>query len=388
MYPAGGWVGSMPWYAHRNALPSSATSSSRAYCSSPNFFPVSLPSLPLCPVAGVTYDPLSFVNPKNAFEFDRDIDAIASLICPDDAHTKDPHWVDFARILISISIAYNTKYNPVRKTLADCVEDILDDSKREEMLRVAFNCDDFIIRTGLSIFEKASKTKEGTSHLTTSLRKLRVWKMAAVEAVCTAEVGRGWSMADVILHTQPVCIFIHMGLSSGGGDYVRLALGNAINTARKLWDTHGKPLPKGLQVIVDEAVRVGSCNAVMDANNELSKAGVNVLLCFLSLQDMLNTYPSGKTLLNGCELVVYGGGKEYEWYELASKLCGERTAMSYSENTGKGGKGEGYHETATRVIKPDALRSLPYEQQVIVLNDLAVKCLKPFKRLDNGVKFI
>jgi hypothetical protein len=55
---------------------------------------------------------------------------------------------------------------------------------------------------------------------------------------------------------SPVAVFIRSGLGNEdfGGPLVHLVVGNAINTARRLWNQTGKPLPKGLWLFVDEAV--------------------------------------------------------------------------------------------------------------------------------------
>jgi type IV secretory pathway TraG/TraD family ATPase VirD4 len=246
----------------------------------------------------------------------------------------------------------------------------------------------------LAIFEKMGTSNEGVSMLSTALRKVEPWSMAAIKEVARhkptnpADKSRGWTFEMMFANPAPVAMFIRTGLGTGGAEFSRLIYGNAINTVRRQWNHTGKPLQRPLRIIVDEARTVGNCNAFMDANNELGKAGVTLFLCFLSIKDVRDTYPQADTLLNGCDWVVFGGGKELTYYKEVSELMGDRTASSQGQSESDSGESRSRHEIARRLMKPDELRTLPYEKCIAVAGDAVVKLDKPFRRKPNGVDLL
>ncbi|NEI79060.1 hypothetical protein GR240_20560 [Rhizobium leguminosarum] len=77
-----------------------------------------------------------------------------------------------------------------------------------------------------------------------------------------------------------------------------MILGNATNTRRYMSNEDGVRCKRDLSILVDEAVTLGNCQAFVDATNELGKAGVFLMLWFLSMRDVFQTYPTAKTLIN------------------------------------------------------------------------------------------
>jgi len=345
------------------------------------------------PEAGGRYDPFSFPNPDDVYDFDRDVRAMCELMVPDDADSRQPHFAEFSRILFREVVSAAMRDGNTR-TIADCVTDLTDDARRDKLIARLKLLGKPEAMSAITTFAKMAGKPEGNSMLSTSLRKLEVWRLEAVKAVSSFGPTsnplrpRGWNWDDVFNYPKPVAMFVRTGLGSGGGDFVRVTCGNAINTARRHWNRTGKPLRKGLWLIVDEARAMGNCNAVMDANNELRKAGVNVLLCFLSLADVHKTYPDADTLVAGCELVVFGGSKDADYYNEISKLMGTRTEHSHGESTHEGRKGESRHEIGVPLLRPDELRRLPLDEAVVLMNDLNVRCHKLFKRGKDWIRYL
>lgn len=81
-----------------------------------------------------------------------------------------------------------------------------------------------------------------------------------------------------------------MGWSVGTneGAAARLILGNATNTRRYMSNEDGVRCKRDLRILVDEAVTLGNCQAIVDATNELGKAGVFLMLWFLSMRGFPN----------------------------------------------------------------------------------------------------
>jgi len=204
------------------------------------------------------------------------------------------------------------------------------------------------------------------------------------------DIDRGWTWEDVYESEFPVVVYIKTGLGTDEGAVARLIMGNAVNTRRRMWNhigNEGKPFPKPLRVIADEARTIGNCNAFMDANNELRKAGVSTLLSYISLRDVRNIFPEADTLIAGSDIVVFGGSNEMAFYEEVSKILGDKTIESGSKSESAHGNSKGASEQAIRLGKSDQLRRLRYEECVVVLDILALRALKPFSRKTNSVEY-
>ena len=96
---------------------------------------------------------------------------------------------------------------------------------------------------------------------TTLGRKLRPWLSATLAHITTTNDGLDFD--EMFLDTQPHALFIRSGGAEKdhSGAFVRLVMGIAIYTAKRIWNETKKPLPKGLLLIVDEPETVGACAA-------------------------------------------------------------------------------------------------------------------------------
>lgn len=345
------------------------------------------------PDMGTNYDILSFLKPSDRFGYDRDLRALTELLVPDEAGSKQPHFVEFARILLRGVITVDVKYEGNARTLSELVRELIVESKREAMIeRVKAYSDDYV-REALELFERMQNKPEGMSMMSTIMRKLDVWNDAAIEEVSRfgpdmhGKPGRGWDWEKVFVYERPTAMFIRAGLGTGGA-YSRVVYGNAINSVRRIWNNTGKPLPRDLKLIIDEAATVGNCNAVMDGHNELRKAGVRVMLCFLSMKALRDTYPEAETLWNGCDVVVYGQGKDHQLYKEISGLIGDKTIENRSVSESDESGSRSFTEQARLLIKPEELRQLPYEECVALLGSLTMKGLKPFERTKQGIRYL
>jgi type IV secretory pathway TraG/TraD family ATPase VirD4 len=190
-----------------------------------------------------------------------------------------------------------------------------------------------------------------------------------------------------------------LGNEEFGGPLVRLVVGNAINTRRRMWNRmsvpEGMPLhqcvgrefPKPLWIFVDEARSMGNCEAVVDAVNELRKARVNAFLTFHTLADVKETYSSPQALLNGCAWIINGGSRDLALYKEASALAGDTTVMSHSFSKGEK-KSESEHEISRPVVKPDELQRLAPDESVVIAHGLIAKLKKPWRIQKGTVRYL
>ena len=239
--------------------------------------------------------------------------------------------------------------------------------------------------SAIKTFDKLGKN-EGPGMLSTSLNHLAPWRLPNVKEVGTfgsyidGRFQRGWDWQKVFTHNKPCAVFIRTGLNIGGGEFARMMICNAINTARRHWDANEVPLARPLRLIIDEAASLGNLVALTDAHNELRKAHVTAMACFLSYSSLMSIYGKehGETLWNGCDHLVYGGGKDMRTYGEYSKMLGENTVETESSNTGDHGKSEGKSQMARRLMKDDELRRLAVENCIGVLGRLSTFGKKPY----------
>lgn len=346
------------------------------------------------PRGSESYDPFGYLRLHKVFDFDRQIDQLCQLVMPDDAQTRESHFQEFARILLAGTVAYLTKEKPEDATLFRAVELLTTDVKsRNDMFAAMRKSPDPIVRQAVSAFDEAGDKERG-SFSTTMTRKLKVWLRQSVKALtATGEVDakgaivRGWTWEEIFMADAPTAIYIRTGLGTDEGAAARLMLGNAINTRRYMFNEGMKEFKRDLRILVDEAVTIGNCQAIIDATNELGKAGVRVMLWYLSTRDVFQTFPNAKTLINNSDILIFGGGKEMDAYEDFSRMIGEKTIENRGYSQSKQGESQSASEQARRVIKADELRRLPFYDMAAVLGNNATMCQKPFTIEKDGVTY-
>jgi hypothetical protein len=240
------------------------------------------------------------------------------------------------------------------------------------------------VRQAVNAYDEAGDKERG-SFSTTMTRKLKVWLRQGVRALmATGEIDdlghivRGWTWEEIFRGEVPTVVYIRTGLGTDEGAAARLILGNAINTRRYMFNEGVTKFNRDLRILVDEAVTIGNCQAIIDATNELGKAGVRVMLWYLSTRDVYQTFPNAKTLVNNSDILIFGGGKEMDAYEDFSRMIGEKTIENRGYSQSRQGESQSASEQARRVIKADELRRMPFYEMVAVLGNNGVKCLKPF----------
>lgn len=338
------------------------------------------------------YDVLSGLDTTltKRFLFGRQIDAICRLLVTEEPNSKQPHFVEFARVLLKCAIIVNVKYEGNDKPISDIVSELINEEKRGELLKRAKKYGDDLVNAALGTMEKMSDKPEGLSMMSTALRKLEGWMDDAVREVTTygpdihGNYQRGWRFEQMLASKTPVALFIHTGTNeTASGNMARLIYGNAINAVSSMLDTGGKRT-RELEVLVDEAGLVGYCNAISHAYNRLRKAGVRIRMCFLGLDEFQQTYPDHKKIWAGSDIIVFGGSNEMELGRNVSELIGDYTVQSRSESEGDKGGSRGKSEQPRRRIKPDEIRRLEDHEALMLLDNIVVRGRKPWARKRGG----
>jgi type IV secretion system protein VirD4 len=327
------------------------------------------------------YDILSGLNPSfhTRHVYGRQLKALTELIVPDEANSKQPHFVEFARLLLKCVITVNVKYEGNNKPIGDLISELLSEKKRTALVKRIGAYNDDIVQETLETMNKMQDKPEGLSMMTTALRKLESWGDEALREITNygtdmhGNYVRGWDFEKMLTHPRPVALFLRTGTQKMGGDFARIVYGNAINTVAMMLDRDKKPLSRELEVIIDEAGLAGYCNAVIHAYNRLRKAGVRIRMCFLGLEEFKNTYSDYKTLVAGSDFLVHGGSNDMEWYKMVSEMAGEYTVQSRSENQSNSGESRGKSEQPRKLVKQDEGRRLPLGQVIMLLGNLTVR---------------
>ncbi|MFG1413988.1 type IV secretory system conjugative DNA transfer family protein [Xanthobacter sp. VTT E-85241] len=346
------------------------------------------------PMEGGKYDVLSFVRTTDDISTDADIESLCELLVPRDHKERQPHFRDFARQMLHDAILLNVKYEGNNKTIAQIAEEIIDDDLRDAMIkRMKVYGSTF---AAIKTFQKLG-TNEGPSMLSTSLNRLKIWRSERIKEVSTfgrdaeGNAARGWKWEDVFLYDKPTVMFVRAGLAGGetGGEFTRVVFGNAVNTVMRMWDRMGKPMPRPVRIIADEAKDMGHCGAIVKAHNVLRKAHVTIMLCFLSKKDLDTTYADdADTLWNGCDHVVFGGCKDMGTNEAYSRLIGDRTIENQSYNVSDHGQSKGASEMGVRLMKPDQIFRMPKDESLLILGNTAVKAKKAYRIMKSGVRYV
>lgn len=336
------------------------------------------------PKEGFRYDIRSFLKPQSE-NFDIDLKGLCELLVPPEPGSKQPHFVEYARSMLQDVITFDMLHDGGRRSIGDCADLILDDAKRKAMVEKMKRIGGF---KAISTFEKMG-ANEGASMLSTSLRKLDPWTVRAVREISkvTPEPGMpmGWTFEHLLSHEKPCALFVRIGLRPGGGDFARVVFGNAINTIRRSWDDTGQGPSRPVQAFIDEAARLGCCNALVNGHGELRKAGYTQWLSYLGLSAIKDIYGAdGVTMFNGSDHLIFPENNDMETNEAYSKMIGDMTIESNSRSEGNHGESKGANEQARRRIKADEIRRSEYEEAFAVLGGLSVRGLKTFKRMPDG----
>ncbi|MBZ9975463.1 type IV secretory system conjugative DNA transfer family protein [Mesorhizobium sp. BR-1-1-10] len=336
------------------------------------------------------YDVLSGLDPRDhmRFLFNTQLKGICEGMVADEPNSKNPHFVEFARLLLKCVISVDVKYEGNRRTISEMVDLLIDDNVRDAMLKRAAQYNDPHISATLRAMSKLQDKPEGLSMMTTSLRKLDSWNDDAVREVTSfakdmnGNYRRGWNFTKMFTQDAPVVLFIRTGYQDVGGDLSRIIYSNAVNEVSALWDATNKPLKRELIIYVDEAGLTGYCAAFVKAFSRLRKVGVRLRPCFVGMEEFKKTYPQDhKTLLNGCDMVVFGGSNDMDLNDLASKLAGEFTVQSRNESESASGESKGRSEQPRKLIKPDEIRRLEQEEALAFIDNRVVRGFKPWRRV-------
>lgn len=139
--------------------------------------------------------------------------------------------------------------------------------------------------------------------------------------------------------------------------------GQAAGSLARLYGKAGR-LPRRTQILIDEGSVVGRCTPLVQVVAELRKAGVTTFLCYQSPSQLMQFMgkADGATIFSNSDLVIAGGLKSPQDYELIAKLAGQRTVNPMTK-----GRDVSWSEAARPVIGADELFRLGPDKLAAVL---------------------
>lgn len=338
------------------------------------------------------FDVLSHLDPdwRKRFKYGQDLEALCALLVADEAGSKQPHFVNFARLFLKCVITVNVKYEGNSKPLGSLISELISPARRAALVERAKAYDDEYVTATLDTMAKMDGKPEGVSMISTILRKLESWNDDALRELTNYGMDdegfytRGWTFRDLFAGDQPTAVFVVSGGSKAGADFARVVYGNAINALSSMYlDTDGPP-KRDVEVIIDEAGWIGYCNAVSDAFARFRKAGARIRLCFLSLAEFKSTYPDHETIWAGSDMLAFGGSNDLEYLKKVSELAGEYTVYTRSHSESERGSSRGRSEQPMRLQKADEIRGKEDDKVVVLLKNLVVDGYKPWRKTKDG----
>ena len=158
-----------------------------------------------------------------------------------------------------------------------------------------------------------------------------------------------------------------------------MLLGSFLLEATRIYDQRGKAFDRPVLILIDEADSLGYSEQIESTITKLRAMGVSIVMCMQSLEQLKANYPKAGAIRDACEAwMISGGEKNLGLAREISELGGDYTIETASHNESDHGRSEGSGQAPRRLIKPDEIRSLPKDEQILVLGRHFVRCRKAY----------
>lgn len=332
------------------------------------------------------FNPMRFLQPQHPFEFEQSIKQLALLLAPDEK-TSQPHFQEFNRLMIGAGLI-KALLEDVSLTLSDLVEAMADPGSLKKFFEGHSLLAQYLVTKQAYKAYEAVGDKERGSFTSTMARKLEPWGTLPMRHILQPDPKGDWDFETIYRDDKPTIVYLRAGLGNpDAAGVARLVLGIAIYTRHRMWN-RGEKFKRPNLYFIDEAATLGDCAPIQQAVDVLAKAKVNVWMNWLSLKSVRDTLTGHENIINACELMVYGGGRDLEVYRSMSELMGDRTIENRGKSESNHGESKSSSEQARRLIKPDELRAMPYSDAAMTLGPLNVKLKKAHNRTKDGIAFL
>lgn len=318
------------------------------------------------PASGLGYNPVAYLEGSTALTWDRDVRDIANLIVADvDVTGKSgSHFRDMGAVFIKGILGWLYQHDRANATPYGVANLLLlkTNDQQEQTFKYMLESGDDSLRLAVNAWRSVGLSESG-SFKSTLTNALEAWTWRAFRALTDRSDALKWE--DELTGEQPCAVFLCGGVlgADTSKHLVRMFFGQAAGSLARLYAKAG-PLPRRTHILIDEGSVVGKCAPLVQAVVELRKAGVTTFICYQS-PSQLTQYmgkADGATLFSNSDIVMCGGLKSPQDYELIAKLAGHRTVNPITK-----GREVSVSEAARHVLSADELFKLGPDQLAAVL---------------------
>jgi type IV secretory pathway TraG/TraD family ATPase VirD4 len=281
------------------------------------------------PASGLGYNPATYLDESTLLTWDRDVREIANLIVADVDTTgkSGSHFRDMGAVFVKGILGWLYQHDRANATPYGVANLLLvrSDEQREQTFKAMLASGDDSLRMAINAWRSVGMS-EGGSFKSTLTNALDAWTWRNYRALTDRPDTLQWE--HELTGERPLAIFLCGGVL--GADttkhFVRMFFGQAAGSLARLYGKAG-PLPRRTQILIDEGSVVGRCAPLVQVVVELRKAGVTTFLCYQSPSQLYQCMgkADGGTLFSNSDILMCGGLKSPQDYDLISKLAGVRT---------------------------------------------------------------
>lgn len=337
---------------------------------------------PLEASTSARFNVIDYAKEAGRYEIGGAMGVIAALVVPTGRPgTPEEHFSTFAQKLIAGAIAYRLATEPDSATLPDILASLTTRGQPhlQQLFRNMAHFDKHpVISAAVQAFNSAGDREKGSFQTTLANRCLPFMDEGVREVLS----GSSFSWKEVFNGENPTTVYLNFPIEMQQmyGPFVRMMVGICTASAQREFRLRGsKPLERPFAIMVDEAASMGNCEAVQNGITFLRGSNVSVAMAFQSPSQVEQLYNDAATLQNSCETwIISGGERNRSIRNELSEIIGDTTIDNPSKSKGKHGESEGASETARRLLKPGELRQIPNEEEVVIYENLNIRCKKAF----------
>lgn len=315
------------------------------------------------PGRGLGYNPTAYLDESTPLSWDRDLREIANLIVADvDVTGKSgSHFRDMGAVFVKGVLGWLHQHDRPNATPYGVANLLLikSDEQREATFKTMLTSGDDSLRMAINAWRSVGSS-EGGSFKSTLTNVLDAWTWRSYRALTDRTDILSWEAE--LTGEQPAAVFLTGGVlgADTSKHLVRMFFGQAAGSLARLYAKAGQ-LPRRTQILIDEGSVVGRCAPLVQVVTELRKAGVTTFLCYQSPSQLYQFMGNadGTTLFTNSDILMTGGLKSPQDYELISKLSGTRTVKPMTK-----GRDVSFGESLRMVLTADEIFKLPPHQLV------------------------
>lgn len=313
-------------------------------------------------------DPLAFLlNSKN---LEGDVERIAQLCVPRFEKGETTHFSDVARNLVEGTLLYLWKRKPALAYLPALARKLAveNEETRNALFEEMREDKNDIIRASTAAYQRAGDRERGSFDTTLS-RYLRPWTREGIREI---SYERQFTLDSLFEADKPFTMYVQIPPDnpSAYGHWARMMIGLTIATIYRRDE-----LKRPILFLLDEADVLGYVPDIESAISKVAYKDVSLVMAFQSIDQIKANYPKAETIMQNCAVwSISALGNDMKTLKLISELIGTRTVNTKNESKADYGAGkrksEGKGETGRPLIKPEELRELPLEKQVLLVDNM------------------